>query len=604
MREDDPLRNVSLNLVESFQDVQDFFTWLSERRPVLGCDTETTGLAWWTPHFLRMVQFGDAHTGWAIPWHLWAGVAVEALEKYKGRIVAHNAPFDAHTLSRAGCRIRRHLWDDTKVMHHLLDPPASHALKSVSTSLISPRAAAGERLLKEGMAKNNWDWATVPHTFEPYWLYSALDPVLAARMFETMESDVLNTELYDLELSAQWAMVDAEERGMRVDVEYADATRKALLDVFYELGDKGKDEWGVHLGSTAQVTERLIADGVPLIKKTKTGNWSLDKEVLSGLEGKHPLADMVIAYKRSYKFATSYFQAVLNRLDGDIVHASINTLGARTGRMSVSNPPLQQLPSNDKQVRRMFIPRPGHAFLSVDQSNIEVRLLAHFSQEPTMLDAFRRGEDIHMAMARAMYGPDATEAHRKKSKSGTLGRQYGIGVRKFAVQQGMTEDASRSFLNFYDETFPGVPDFIRHVEDTARERYRSENVAYITTPAGRRQTLRPQEAADGAFYKLVNYLCQGHAADILKLSIARLYQAGLAEHLVMPVHDELLWDAPKEDVLDLRHEVQEVMDDMDGYSVPITTDAEVYLESWADSVKYREPVDLFRILNEQEESFV
>lgn len=604
MAEADPLDDVELILMETSQDVADFFTWLGERRPVLGADTETgegpgvthkDGALWWWSGNLRLVQFGDAHTGWVIPWEWWAGVAREVFERYDSSPIAfHNAPFDVHWLERAGINIPRHRLEDTLVMHHLVGPPAPHGLKPVATKLISPKADYGKQALDEGMAKQGWTWGTVPVAFEPYWLYSALDGILAARLYEHLAPQIqgAHATLYELEMANRWASVDMETPGLLIDREYAEATYQALVARVRILREEGERVWGLSLGSNDAVISRLQADGLVFTKLTDGGNLSLDKEVLGGLVGKHPLADLVYEYKRAVKFSVAYFKGTLDRLEGNYVHASINTLGARTGRYSVSKPPFQQLPSGDVQVRRMVVPEPGGYLLSVDYSNIEVRLLAHLSQEPKMLQAFRDGEDIHLAMARAMYGEDAGPPERKKSKSGTLGRQYGIGAGKFAVQQGVTEDEAREFLRFYDESFPGIPEFIQAVEEMAEERFQSEGVAYITTPAGRFQPLMRSEARDRRYYALVNFACQGWAADLMKQAIARLHQSEIGEFMRMPVHDEILFSIPEGvDPREVGAIARETMEEPDMLDVPLTCDVEYYKESWADGVKYTDPFD-------------
>lgn len=583
------LDDVELTLVESTDDVFDFMRWLSEnRRPVLGADTETSGLNY-RKDALRLVQFGDTRAGWAIPWEYWAGVVHEVFRKYEEPIVFHNGAFDIPVLMHNGVHIRWDQIEDTLIMAHLLDPPGVHGLKPLSVKLVDSRADDGEHALKEGMRANKWTWGTVPFRFEPYWVYSALDPVLAARLYERFNPAVRRdfASLYDTEVAIQRIMTQARLRGALIDTHYCRERHAALGVQAGELADQIEREWGFSPSSTQQMAERLVADGVPLVKRTPKGDkWSMDKEVMAGLENVgHPLARLVLDWRRATRFRKAYFEAMLNASDADgFLHASINTLGARTGRMSVSDPPLQQIPSHDAEVRAAFIPQPGNSLLSIDFSNIEVRILAHFAQDPTMIEAFRNGEDIHLAMAKKMYGPDAGPKERKHSKSGTLGRQYGIGPKKFAIQQGVSVTEAEAFLAFYDETFPGVPEFIDTLQLAASARQRSEGQGYVLSPSGRRHTLTFFEEKDNAWYKLVNYLCQGTAADVLKEKTVALDAAGLAEFLVLPVHDELLWDAPAEQVDDIAHEAISIMQDFDSFAVPITVDAEIYETSWGECI--------------------
>jgi DNA polymerase-1 len=580
-----------MHLVETHEDVEEFFRWLGERRPILGFDTETGGLEWWHMR-LRTVQFGDAMRGWTIPWEWWAGVPREVFRTYQGPMVAHNATFDIRFLERHGLQLPRFI-DDTFTMAHVLDPNRPLGLKELSKKFIDPMADAGQKALREGMKKNGWTWDTVPVDFLPYWVYSALDPIETARLWELFSPQIdaagpAIRELYEREIVVDRMMSDASVPGVRIDEEYARQERARLWDDVVRLRAEVEEEWGMSPSADVKVAERLVADGMPLTERTATGRVKLDAAALEGLEGKHPLADQVLQFRRASKFVAAYFDGVLKRLDGDRVHCEIRTLGARTGRMSVAQPALQQIPSHDTSVRRMFIPGEGNVLMSIDFSNIEVRILAHLCRDETMMNAFLADADVHMEMARAMYGPDAGKAERKHSKSGTLGKIYGIGTKKFAKQQGVTVEEAEKFMAFYDEKFPGVTDFVRAVEYTARHRLKEEGTAYVQVDGGRKHQLTYREAAEWEkFYTLVNYICQGTAAELLKEKIVALRDAGLAEYIRLPVHDEILFEVPVEKVYEVGSLALEVMEDrsLTKWAVPITCDLEIYDESWAQSVE-------------------
>jgi DNA polymerase-1 len=580
-----PLSDARLRLVENLDDALAFKRWLGERRPVLAFDTETGGLEWWREP-LRLVQFGDAMSGWALPWGDWAGVVKEAFREYEGELVAHNAVFDMHFLEVNGVRLRRDQLHDTQVMAHLLDPTRKVGLKPLSDALIDPRASAGQATLQQGFMEHKWTWRTVPVDFPPYWLYATLDTVITARLHEMMrpEIDARYREAYDLEMAVALVIADMERRGFRADLDYT-RTKLDELDAYTdEARAYCKATWDVSPTSTRQVCDRLIADGIRLTKKTPGGAWKLDEEVLAGLSGQHPLSDMVGSIRQAGKFAKTYFGKILNLADGDVVHASVNPLGARTARMSVSNPPLQQLPSDSPLVRDCFLAREGNRLITIDFDQIEARLLAHFSGEPTMIEAILGGVDLHTFMAGKMYGTAApTKQQRKMSKSGTFGKIYGIGVQKFATQQGVSPDEARAFLAMFDQTFAAVPQFIRQVETVARQRLQTEGTAYITTPVGRRHPLGPYDG--DAFYKLVNYLIQGTAADVLKQKLVALDCAGLGDYLILPVHDEVIFDVPEKDAEVVAASALEIMQDFTTWAVPLTAGADI-VTRWGD--KYRE----------------
>lgn len=584
----DGLNGVQVALVECLDDALELKRWMGERRPVLGVDSETGGLRYWRGgDRLRTVQVGDAMTGWVIPAETWLGLAQELMNAYDRRMVLHNVAFDAHFFARYGMPLKRHLVDDTLVMHHIIDPPARHGLKPLSIELIDPAADAGQKALSDAMTRNEWTWDTVPVDLPSYWAYSALDPVLTARLDEEFGPHARDTDVYALEMSAVWANVDAEAAGIKIDAEYAEAEIVRLKERYHELMQRGKDEFGVKLTSSQDVTARLIEDGVPLWKQTASGRWSLDAEVIEALDGVHPLGTLVHDVKQAKKFEVAYFKACLDKMGDDHrVHPSINTLGARTGRMSISNPPLQQIPSKDWRVRRMFIPSEGNVLLSADLSNIELRLLAHYSQDATMMEAFLTGEDVHMRMARELFGPDAGPAERSRAKTISFAKVYGAGAKKIALQLGVPVEEAKKVLRMYDETFPGVPDFIRYVQDTGEYRFRTEGLAYVADPAGRKHTLTRQEAGWEKFYALTNYITQGWAASILKQSLAALHQSELGQYYRLPVHDELILDIPEELADAAAEEMKEIMAvGQAAVSVPLQSDIEINRRSWAEHVK-------------------
>lgn len=600
------LDRVQLNLVETLDEANEFMRWLGERRPVLGFDTETTGLEWWYDR-LRLVQFGDAETGWAIPYGDWRGLIHEALDKYDRPLVAHNLPFDAKFCIRNGLPIKRELWHDTLPMTHLMDPPGRHDLKGVTTAVIDPNAHAGQAALDYGMQQNGWNWATVPINYSPYWKYSALDPVLAARLFEHYWPDISSMfpVPYELEIASIWDHVDAAMRGLRVDIAYAREEQQRLREQADQIRENVDRLYGLRISSNEQVTARLIEDGIKLTDQTPSGKWKLDKDILESLRGEHPIVDEMIRYKQSLKFATAYYGGVIDRStteDGiDIIHADINTLGARTSRMSVSKPALQQIPSKDPRPRRMFIPRPKRVQLSGDLSNIEPRIMAHYSQEPTMMQAFIDGVDVHTLMARHMYPAETSpfpddksmedNPYRKKSKSGSLGKMYGIGIDKFSKQQGVSPEEAAAFMRYYDETFPAIPRFISDVELLAEERYQNEGLAYITSPDGRRHPLTAEEARWGRYYALVNFVIQGYAAALLKRAITRFTATEFGEFYVLPVHDELILDVPEEIAEEAGEVLRECLITCDDgeLSVPLAADIAIYKESWAESADKNAP---------------
>lgn len=567
-----PLSEVEVTVVRSLDDALACKRWLGERHgtDALALDTETGGLS---PHrdALRLVQFGDTEQSFVIRWDMWAGLVHEVLADWQGHWIGHNMAFDMRFLERNGCTVPRHRLHDTKVLAHLDNPVRSNSLKPLSVALLDKTAAKGQELLQQGMKKQGWTWATVPFDFAPYMFYAGFDTTLTARLWEHLApAREAYPAAYDLEMATALICSDMAMRGMRVDRDYLGLKLDDLEAYCEQVTAWIKEHYGVSPGSNAAVTNRLLADGVRLEKRTASGNWSVDSEVLEALE--HPLAVAVLRHRQCRKVASTYFQGVADSLDGDILRADINPLAARTGRMSISRPPLQQLPSGSALVRDMFIPREGNRLAMIDYDNVEMRLLAHFANESGMVESIRRGgdeADLHAYTARMLGVP------RKVAKTINFAKAYGAGPAKMAAQLGITEEAARAFVERYDATFPGIPTFIREVERVGHERERDTGTAYITNPYGRRV---PKAKEDGV-YVLTNYLIQSTAADVLKSKLVALDAAGLAQHALISVHDEVIFEFPAESAEDLTRAAVNVMAETERFSVPLTVAAEIH-DSW------------------------
>lgn len=571
------MNDAVLNLVETLDDAQACKRWLGQARNVLGVDTETGGLEWWREP-LRMVILGDEQTGWAIPWERWAGLVFETLGEYEDDVVFHNAKFDLHFLEGAGVSIRRDRLHDTQTASHLIDPLGRHGLKPLSVRYLDNRAAVGQNRLAETMRERSWDWRSVPFDYPPYWTYAALDAVLTARLWTKFKPDVYDgkyRDVYDLEIATLLILTDMERRGARIDLDYTETKANELEKFVLDTKAWSKTAFGVNPSSDRQVRARLQEDGVVLTKKTDSGAFSVDESVLAPLD--HPLAETVLQVRKASKLASSYFRKFLDLADNDLLHASMNPQGARTGRMSVSTPSLQNLPKKSPLVRNSFIPREGNALISSDFDQIELRLLAHFADETAMIDAIRGGLDLHGETARLVYGEGYTTAQRGTAKNGNFAKVYGAGAQKFADTAGIPLSEAEVFLARYDATFPGVVSFMHEVEAVARTRQATEDVAYVTTPIGR---YHPCER--GREYALVNYLIQGTAADLLKKTLVALDLAGVGDYMILPVHDEVIFDVPTEQIENVVPVIERTMRDDETYKVPISASAEILAERWGE----------------------
>lgn len=577
------LDDVRLYRVDTLDEAFELKRWLGERRPILGVDTETEGLDYWRDD-LRMIQVGDAMSGWSIRSPEWLGFAREILEGYAGPMVLQNAKFDLHTLHHnGGITLPRARLHETKAMAHLIAPLGPQSLKAMGDAYIDPRAGMLGTQLDRAMMVNGWSWATVPYDFEPYWAYGALDPVLTARLAELFWPKVQPyRELYELELAVQWIVTDMEERGIRIDLDYCRA-HLADLRGKIALEEAGlREEYGLeNPGSTKQVADSFEAAGVHLTARTEKGAIQVDEKVLKHLvaETGNDLARRLLDLRVMMKHANTYFGNFLDYADSDgFLHSSINTLGARTGRMSISRPPLQGVPRT-KLARDAFVPRESGLLIAADYDQIELRIMADYAREPAMLEAIHNGIDLHTYMASLIYGvavEDVTPEQRYVTKGSNFATIYGAGLAKFAEQAGIPLDQAASFRQMYGERFAGIARFIRTVQDIGAARFARTGEGYITTWGGRRSP-----ASKEKLYTLVNYLIQGTAADVLKRRMVELDRAGLGEYMILPIHDELLFDVPETSVEEAVATIQEVMPENEAFSVPLSVGVDV-LERWGD----------------------
>jgi DNA polymerase-1 len=587
------LAAVKLRLVENTDDVADLMSWLGERRAYLGWDIETgekpgrppsDALDWWRGN-IRLVQFGDPTAGWALDYRNWRGVVNEILTRYEEPIVAHNAKFDTTWMRYDGCGPPDLLWriHDTRTMAHLLESHLSTSLKAVATRRYGREASLGQYKLNASMRKNGWTWGTVPIENPVYWAYGALDTVLTSMLAEDLMEELRLDPafpLYDDERAAAAVLQDMEMRGMRIDRSYLWRMSQEYGAYLEDL--QGKWE-GLNLRSDPQVTLALERRGVTLTERTEKGALKVDKTVLApivaagGPAGE--LAAAVLDYRKHHRLKRMYFDGLLERANGDIVHPDINPLGAQTGRMSCSRPNLQNQPRG-RVVRDAFIPREGHSLVLADYAQQEYRVYASYCGDPLMLQAFREGEDLHTFTTKVVLGTEDEETIAKRRpvfKSVGFGNIYGAGVEKLASIAGVSVAEAEHFLAEYNSRFTQAVPFNESVAAEVKRRARVLGGSYglLRDAYGGRQWVRADEGYVG-----VNYLVQGSCARVLKRKLAHLHAANLAQYAVLPVHDEVIFDVPTEEVEEFVAALPDVMEEREMFAVPLTVEVNVTSESW------------------------
>lgn len=576
--------DLQLRLIENTADVADFLEWLKQPREVLGFDTETAGLNV-DRDPIRLIQFGDETAGWAMSWEDWRGLAREVLDNYTGDLVAHNSKFDIRMISNG---LKRSVVDwpwhrthDTQGMAHINDSQRPKGLKPLGDRFIDPRISKAQQALHDGMAKNGWTWATVPITYPPYWQYAALDPVLTVVLYKVFKDmGTVNPALYDMEMAGIRVAAKMEERGFLIDRSYTADTADRLDKHAGELRQWMFDSYGLDNPTPMKLVKFFEANDVPLIdKRTNSGAQAMDKHVLETTD--HPVARAVLQLRKAEKMSGTYLRNFLKLIDeNDVLHASINTMAARTGRMSISDPSLQNLPRRDPLVRKAFIPRPGYKLVTIDADQIEARLTAHFANDQGLIDAFNSPDDFFCVVASQAFGKKVVKGmpERDLIKGVVYGKVYGASVMTMAESAGVPPQQMQVTNSLFEENYNAVSKFMNDViQEGKKRRYSApDDRGYVITPYNRK--LR---ADKGREYTLVNYLIQCHASEILKKNIVAL-DAIMPEdtHMIIPVHDEIIFETPEDTAAEVMAELEEQLCDRENYRVPITWGGDICDYSW------------------------
>lgn len=584
-----PLIDVRLHLVESVCDAIAFKTWLGERREgPIAVDTETSGLSPYRDK-LRLIQFGDLNQGWAIPWEQWGGVALEAFREYDGEWAVHNGPFDWQFLAEhAGVELPWERLDDTLTMARLDDPTRNNGLKPLATKLLDRYAATGQRELDEGMRTRKWTWGTVPIDYPPYWIYGALDPVETAHLRQHFAPRIAATcpEAYSLERAANRICTMMMRKGMLLDVPYIE---KSVLD--FDIKSIEIREWlkTAHKitgpKSSAQIARAMEKLGQKILFWTDRGAPQFDRDALAvyAEHGENTAVKQLAQYIRAVRHIEDirdrYSNAFLNLRDAnDVLRCNINVMGARTGRMSISNPPLQQLPRDDKVIRGSFVPRPGHVFISCDLDQVEARLAAHFSGDEGLIQAFHDadngGGDFFCGVASDIFRTRITkdDPRRQLTKGVVYGSIYGAGADTMAKTAGVTLADMQPVKTAFDARFPGLKRMSDQIIREARQHKRPTTFTALG---------RPLIADEGREHtQLPNAKIQGTAAEYMKQSLVSMDASGLTDMLVLAIHDEAILEVPVDQARDVLHTVQECMTDRDNFRVPLTAGGKILSERW------------------------
>ena len=514
--------------------------------------------------------------------------------------IAHNAKYDYIVLAKHGLRVAP-LTFDTMLAEFILDPSSHNlGLKNLAFVKLGEEMTHIEDLIGKGKKQISMSDVAI-ESVAPYAIADAEIPLrlMALQVDELKRVNGMKL-LEEIDLPLTPVLADMEMTGIPLDLPFFEETSKRLEKRMSEIEKQVFDSVGkpFNINSTQQLSDilfnRLRLEPPDKGNKTASGHFSTSAGVLDLLRGKHPVVDMVLEHRELSKLKSTYvdaLQAALNSNTGR-VHTSYSQIGAVTGRLSSSNPNLQNIPIRTEEGRRLrhgFVAGKGNVLLSIDYSQIELRLVAHMAQDESMLAAFRADEDIHATTAAAIYGVGTeavTRNMRRHAKSINFGLIYGMSVFGLTRSTELTLAEAETFVKAYFQKFPGIKRYLDGIRKLAAQQ------GYVETLLGRRRYFPALQSKANVQLKnreereAINAPIQGTAADIMKIAMLKippaLKAAGLKGRMLLQVHDELVLECPKKEVKETAHVVQDTMTNAYPLDIPLSTDAR-YGANWGET---------------------
>jgi DNA polymerase-1 len=492
--------------------------------------------------------------------------------------IAHNAKYDYTVLDRAGLRVAP-ITFDTMIAEWLTDPASKHkGLKDLARHRLGVEMTDITGLIGTGRTQKTF--AEVP--IEAAAPYGAADADMTLRLVKPLEAEIKEKgqeKVLDLEMPLIPVLSAMEQAGVGIDVEFFRQMSQELSVRLRQLEAEISEIAGMsfNVNSTQQLSDVLFKKlDLPRegLKKTSSGYYSTAAHVLEDLKAVDTtgIINAILEYRELIKLQGTYVDALPQMINPQTgrIHTSLNQTGAITGRLASSSPNLQNIPIRSQigqQIRRGFVSRPGWLFLAADYSQVELRILAHVTQDEALLQAFRRDQDIHRATAAAVFHvapEEITPNQRRLAKNVNFGIIYGMGAFRLARESELTLAEAENYIKEYFARFPGIQAYLEETKKMARKQ------GYVETLLGRRRYFPVfKMSAGNANYQVqlraereaINHPIQGTAADIVKLAMLRLHEAlaGYRARMLLQVHDELLLETPEEEVDEVRSIVVDVM---------------------------------------------
>ena len=502
--------------------------------------------------------------------------------------IGQNIKYDMQVLANYGITLEGDLWD-TMVAHYLIQPELRHNMDLLAEVYLNYKTIHIDELIgPKGKKQRSMRELTPAEVYE----YAAEDADVTLKLKRVLEPKLKEVGadrlFHDIEMPLIPVLADMERNGVCIDTESLAETSKAFTqrmnDIEQQIYALAGEQFNI--SSPKQVGDILFSKLkiVEKPKKTKTGQFVTSEEVLQTLKGKHEIVEKILDYRGLRKLLSTYIDTLPQLINPKTqhIHTSFNQTVTATGRLSSSDPNLQNIPvrgEDGKEIRKAFIPEPGSLFFSADYSQIELRVMAHLSGDENMIDAFIQGHDIHAATAANIYKvgiDEVTSDQRRKAKRANFGIIYGITVFGLAERLEIDRAEARELINGYFETFPKVREYMEQAKETARQK------GYVETFFHRRRYLpdinsRNATVRGFAERNAINAPIQGSAADIIKVAMIRIYQRFKEEHLrskmILQVHDELNFSVVPEEKGRVEAIVKDEMENAYHLRVPLVADA-------------------------------
>ena len=593
--EDDQLGKATYHTILSQDDWDQLFQRMSSHSR-FAIDTETTSLDY---RIAEMVGFSvafDAQDAYYVPLaHDYAGAPEQLnreqvlaqikpiLENDQIEKIGHHLKYDAHIFANHGIELKGWFFDTMLASYVLNSVATRHGMDDVARLYLSHLTTTFEQIAGKGAKQKSFNQVEL-EVASPY---AAEDAHVTYRLYEVLAEKLkaypeLCNILYNMEMPVARILAGMEEDGIRLDHGFLDQLSTEFATTMQALENQAMDMAGepFNIASPKQVGEVLFEKlGIKGGKKTATGQFSTSESILEKIE--HPLAAIILEHRSLAKLKNTYTDALVKQSNNAThrVHTSYHQALTATGRLSSSDPNLQNIPIRGeigRQIRKAFIAPPGRVLLAADYSQIELRLMAHFSQDEALLDAFQHGQDVHRRTAAEVLGialEEVTSDQRRQAKAVNFGLLYGMSEFGLIRQLGFTRQESQDYIKQYFRRYPGIYEYMQRTRQLALEQ------GFVDTLLGRRlytpdidaRNLMVRKAAERA---AINAPLQGSAADIIKLAmiaVDKILPKAQAQ-LLLQVHDELVFEVDEDLADTLAPQLAEVMQSVLEISVPLVVE--------------------------------